>query len=76
MTTAMTEPVRVGVPLTGDALTSARPPGDRYFRHPGDVVRLVVWGAAAILLVLLLRLAKSTSAGLTTDIGQRGGLGS
>ena len=70
MTTAMTEPVHVGVPLTGDALTSARPPGDRYFRHPGDVVRLVVWGAAAILLVLLLRLAKSTSAGLTTDIGR------
>ena len=22
------------------------PPGERYFRHPGDVVRLVVWGAS------------------------------
>ena len=68
--TATTEPVRVGVPLTGDALTSARPPGDRYFRHPGDVVRLVVWGVSAVLLVLLLRLAESTSAGVTTDIGR------
>ena len=23
----------------------AAPPGERYFRHPGDVVRLVLWGA-------------------------------
>ena len=25
------------------------PPGERYFRHPGDVVRLVLWGTAALL---------------------------
>ena len=23
-----------------------RPPGERYYRHPGDVVRLVLWGSA------------------------------
>ena len=22
-----------------------RPPGERYFRHPGDVLRLLLWGA-------------------------------
>ena len=29
-----------------------RPPGERYYRHPGDLVRLVVWGTATVLLVL------------------------
>jgi len=68
--TATTEPVRAGIPLTGDALETARAPGDRYFRHPGDVVRLVVWGIVAVLLVLLLRLGKATSEGVTTDLGR------
>jgi uncharacterized protein (TIRG00374 family) len=68
--TATTGPAPVGIPLTGDALATARPPGDRYFRHPGDVVRLVVWGVAAVLLVLLLRLGKETSQGVTEDLGR------
>ena len=68
--TATTGPASVGIPLTGDALATARPPGDRYFRHPGDVVRLVVWGVAAVLLVLLLRLGKETSQGVTEDLGR------
>ncbi len=68
--TATTGPVHVGRPLTGDALAAARPPGDRYFRHPGDVVRLVIWGVAALLLVLLLRLGKETSEGVTEDLGR------
>ena len=25
--------------------STSAPPGERYFRHPGDVVRLVLWGA-------------------------------
>ena len=68
--TATTEPVRAGIPLTGESLATARAPGDRYFRHPGDVVRLVLWAIVAILLVLLLRLGKATSEGVTTDLGR------
>ena len=47
-----------------------RPPGERYFRHPGDVVRLVIWGLAALLLGIFLRLAPDTSDGLTSDLGR------
>jgi undecaprenyl-diphosphatase len=47
-----------------------RPPGDRYFRHPGDVVRLVLWGGATLLLAGFLAVATSTSQGVTTDLGR------
>jgi uncharacterized protein (TIRG00374 family) len=47
-----------------------RPPGDRYYRHPGDVVRLVMWGAVTLLLALLVSVATATSDGLTTDLGR------
>jgi undecaprenyl-diphosphatase len=47
-----------------------RPPGERYFRHPGDVVRLVIWGLAVVLLGLFLRLAPDTSGGVTSDLGR------
>jgi glycosyltransferase 2 family protein len=47
-----------------------RPPGERYFRHPGDVVRVVVWGAATIVLVLLIELAEGTNAGIREDLGE------
>ena len=54
-----------------DRRTRSRPPGERYFRHPGDVVRLVVWGArGARSLGVFLRLATDTSDGLTTDLGR------
>ena len=46
------------------------PPGERYFRHPGDVVRLVVWGTIAALLVLLIEIGTRTTGGIATDIGQ------
>jgi undecaprenyl-diphosphatase len=46
-----------------------RPPGERYFRHPGDVVRLVVWLAAAVALVLFIEVAEATSTGLSADLG-------
>jgi undecaprenyl-diphosphatase len=47
-----------------------QPPGERYFRHPGDVVRLVIWGLAALVLGVFLRLATDTSDGLTSDLGR------
>jgi undecaprenyl-diphosphatase len=44
-------------------------PGERYFRHPGDVIRLVLWAAATIVLALFVSIASDTSEGLTTDLG-------
>src|SRR5258706_10166667 len=49
-----------------------RPPGERYYRHPGDVVRLVIWGAAAVLVVLFIQVATDTSDGVTTDLARAG----
>jgi undecaprenyl-diphosphatase len=46
------------------------PPGERYFRHPGDVVRLVLWGAAAIVLAVVIGVATGTSEGVTSDLGR------
>lgn len=46
-----------------------RPPGERYYRHPGDVVRLAVWGAATVLLLLFVDVSTGTSDGLRTDLG-------
>ena len=54
----------------GAPTDQVRPPGERYFRHPGDVVRLVIWGLAALLLGVFLRLATDTSDGLTSDLGR------
>ncbi len=45
-----------------------RPPGERYYRHPGDVLRLIVWGAATFLLLALVELAPAATAGLRTDL--------
>ena len=50
-----------------------RPPGERYFRHPGDVVRLVLWTLAAILLVVFVEVATGTSGGISTDLGGAAG---
>jgi uncharacterized protein (TIRG00374 family) len=47
-----------------------RPPGERYFRHPGDVVRLVIWGVLAAVIGLFIRLATDTSDGVTSDLGR------
>ena len=46
------------------------PPGERYFRHPGDVVRLVLWGIAALVLAFLIAVGTHTSDGVTDDIGR------
>ena len=45
------------------------PPGERYFRHPGDVVRLVLWGRPRSCSVVSSRSATATSEGVTTDLG-------
>ncbi len=54
----------------GAPTDQVQPPGERYFRHPGDVVRLVIWGLAALVLGVFLRLATDTSDGLTSDLGR------
>jgi uncharacterized membrane protein YbhN (UPF0104 family) len=45
-------------------------PGERYFRHPGDVVRLVLWGVLTLVMVLLVELGTRTTAGVTADFGR------
>ena len=51
-----------------------RAPGERYYRHPGDVVRVVAWGVATVALVLLIEVAEGTNAGLRDDLGEAAGL--
>jgi undecaprenyl-diphosphatase len=64
--------------VTDDAVAAptfdARPPGERYFRHPGDIVRLVLWGLATVTLVLLIELAEGTNDGLREDLGDAAAL--
>ncbi len=57
----------------GGPLVDYRPPGDRYYRHPGDVVRLVVWGATTAILIVWTWLATSTAEGVTEDLGRATG---
>ena len=45
-------------------------PGERYFRHPGDVLRLVLWGLTTLLLALFVSVTTASSTGLTTDLGR------
>ena len=70
----MTPPLSVDVEGgTTPGLASAAasvPPGDRYFRHPGDVVRLVLAAAVLLLLVLFVELATATSRGVSADLGR------
>jgi glycosyltransferase 2 family protein len=68
----------VSSPAGSDALPDRRafdsaPPGERYFRHPGDVVRLVLWGSAALLLAVVIAIGTHTTDGLTSDLGRVAG---
>lgn len=56
--------------VAGAPRSDLAPPGERYFRHPGDVVRLVLWAATALVLVLFIGIATGTSDGLTADLGR------
>ena len=70
----MTSPLSVDAGIAAvpgrSSEAASRPPGDRYFRHPGDVVRLVLAGSALLLLVLFVELATSTSRGVSADLGR------
>ncbi len=46
-----------------------RPPGERYYRHPGDVVRFIGWSGAALALALFITVATGTSDGVRADLG-------
>jgi hypothetical protein len=61
----------VGEPSPDDAL-AITPPGERYYRHPGDALRLVLWGVATVLLLVLVEVAEATTEGITTDFGHAG----
>jgi undecaprenyl-diphosphatase len=52
------------------AIFDPRPAGERYYRHPGDLVRLVLWSGVAVLLALLISVATATSEGLSADLGR------
>ncbi len=65
---AVSTPAVAGVAVEFDE----RPAGERYYRHPGDVIRLVLWAAAAILLALLIEVATGTSTGIREDLGGAG----
>ncbi len=46
------------------------PPGERYYRHPGDLLRLVLWALAAAVLALVIGVAQASTAGITADLGR------
>jgi glycosyltransferase 2 family protein len=52
------------------AIFDSRPPGERYYRHPGDAVRLVLWTVVTVLVAIFISVATSTSDGLTADLGR------
>ena len=52
---------------------TSRPPGERYFRHPGDVLRLLLWGAVTAVLAIFISVTTSSSKGLTADLGRAAG---
>jgi undecaprenyl-diphosphatase len=45
------------------------PPGERYYRHPGDIIRLVVWGLITLALALFIELAEGSNDGVREDLG-------
>jgi glycosyltransferase 2 family protein len=66
----MTQTAPTPLAVVPPAPSELAPPGERYFRHPGDVVRLVLWGATTVVLVLFIAVATGTSDGLTADLGR------
>jgi hypothetical protein len=70
MTSISAPEAEFGATPPSTPLIDTRPPGDRYFRHPGDVVRLVVWGLATAVLAVVISLATSTTDGASADLGR------
>jgi glycosyltransferase 2 family protein len=52
---------------------AAAPPGEAYYRHPGDVLRLVLWAVGAVVVALLIQVAQASTAGVTTDLARAAG---
>jgi undecaprenyl-diphosphatase len=44
------------------------PPGERYFRHPGDVLDVVLSAAALLVLIAFIHVSTGTSAGVRADL--------
>ena len=57
-------------PVTKAIAFDPAPPGERYYRHPGDVVRLVLWGIAALTLAVVIQVGTHTTDGVTADLGR------
>ena len=70
MTESSLPAVNVGTRQAVPPQVEDRPPGERYFRHPGDAVRVAVWGGVAAVLLLIVGLASNTAEGVTTDVGR------
>jgi hypothetical protein len=64
-------PTTILGPALGHAVEQDhRSPGERYYRHPGDVIRVVAWTVTTFALVLFVDLAVATSSGVRADLGQ------
>jgi undecaprenyl-diphosphatase len=62
--------VGVGAPPLDPIDVGIRPPGERYFRHPGDVLRVLLAGITTVLLAIFISVTTSSSTGLTADLGR------
>jgi glycosyltransferase 2 family protein len=60
-------------PTTVETATAVQfddvPPGERYYRHPGDVIRMTVWGLIIVALAIFIELAEGSNEGVRDDIG-------
>jgi undecaprenyl-diphosphatase len=72
MTMISSSELQLDVPA-GAFDADVRPPGERYFRHPGDLLRLLLWGAVAAVLAIFISVTTSSSKGLTADLGRAAG---
>ncbi len=63
-------PAPVELAPSAPAHLDERAPGERYYRHPGDVVRLVVWAVVTLALLLFIEVATGTSEGVKDDLGR------
>src|SRR5206468_11303726 len=70
METTMSSPPDPHAPVRDTPAFDPAPPGERYYRHPGDVVRLVLWGTAALLLAIVIQVGTHTTDGVAADLGR------
>jgi undecaprenyl-diphosphatase len=70
--TMISSELQLGVPA-GAFDADVRPPGERYFRHPGDLLRLLLWAVVTVVLAIFISVTTSSSKGLTADLGRAAG---